>query len=156
MGMPVHWVEWVAHAGGVTDVDLVCESLVWLTGSEECIDVERMDSYHGSNLYLIRALLQKKSEARLAFARLGVDVLSKLGDSLDGRVDDDNCLHLRLSLNSLASGEIELVEPTTEQASIKGKVKLEAYPGEDSIEVASTLIEQAIERAVRNDLPEPP
>ena len=74
-------------------------------------------------------------------------------DNLVDRIDDENILHIRLSLSSLVRGSIELSEGSEEQ--VKGRIKLEVYPGQDSLDNAREMLEASANRATKLGLPIP-
>ena len=85
---------------------------------------EKVKSYHGAKMILIHARIMKKKAAKLSLSHLGADFLLQLAKSenLESRIDDNNTLHIRLSLQSLASGSIEL--PSGYEEQVKGRIKL--------------------------------
>ena len=80
-------------------------------------------------------------------AHLGVQLLSRLAqsDDLITRIDEDNVLHIRLSISSLVRGSIELSDGSEEQ--VKGRIKLEVYPGQDPLENAREMLQISADRA---------
>ena len=60
-------------------------------------------------------------------------------------------LHIRLDISSLVSGSIELSQGSGEQ--VKGRIKLEVYPGQDSIENAREMLSAAAIKADAEGLP---
>ena len=86
-------------------------------------------------------------------AHLGVEFLQRLvdEDELSARIDDQNVLHVRLSLSALANGSIEFSEGLEEQ--VKGRIKLEVYPGQEPIQNAQELLNSSIDFAQKQGLP---
>ena len=95
----------------------------------------------------------KKKAAKLSLSHLGADFLLQLAKSenLESRIDDNNTLHVRLSLQSLASGSIEL--PSGYEEQVKGRIKLEVYPGQKPKEIAHSMLVKAAEIAQDEGLP---
>ena len=102
---------------------------------------------------MLRAQIDRKKAARESIPYLGAELLGVLAQSGDlvSRIDDDNVLHIRLSISSLVRGSIELSEGSEEQ--VKGRIKLEVYPGQDPLENARIMLESAAKRATELGLP---
>ncbi len=104
----------------------------------------------------LRRLKGKGSQSCPRFGTSALDALATaIQDSPTNRIDGNNNLHLRLSLDALTAGRIELLEPSDSAEVVKGRIKLEVYPGDDPEQVALRLIFEAREKAERNGLPEP-
>ena len=102
---------------------------------------------------MIHARIMKKKAAKLSLAHLGVDFLQQLADKdeLEPRIDDQNVLHIRLSLSALVRGSIEFSEGLEEQ--VKGRIKLEVYPGQDPVKNAQELLNNSMGVARNQGLP---
>ena len=64
---------------------------------------------------------------------------------MDSLIDDDKNLHLRLSLETLSRGRAEMSRAKGEMV-VKGKFKLEVYPGQSANQVAVGILEGLIGR----------
>ncbi len=159
MALPVHSVHLSVNASGLADVKRVASALEWLLGMEDCVEAEKTPSFHGSPMFLLTASADSKGKARRAVPRLGTATLDSLATALrnspSNRIDENNILHLRLNLDGLTAGRIELLEPSDSAEVVKARIKLEVYPGDNPEEVALRLISEAREKAERNGLPEP-
>ena len=155
MTLPVHRVEWTVNASGISDIEVICDALAWLIGDENVVQIEKTQSFHGSDIYLIRANADKKSAARKSLPRLGSSLLGQLQNEVINRIDSENWLHLRINLNELVCGNLVLVNPKELSENVKGRIKLELYPGDDKEKVAVKLLSEAADIAKRNNLPEP-
>ena len=153
--MGVHHVSWKSTASGLEDEYVHAAALSWLVGIDEAVEIERMNSYHGSAIHIISAELKKRGQATKSLARLGGLVLSQLKNELDSRMDDDNVIHIRLDLLELLAGRISLTVPG-DRPTVKGMAKLEVYPGNEPMDVAAETLEDAISAAQRLGLPENP
>jgi RNA binding exosome subunit len=156
MALPIHRLEWTIHASGVSDIDVIADSLSWLIGDKKFVDVEKTQSYHNTPMYIVHAEAKKRSDARRSLPRLGESLLDELSTSIEGRIDDGNWLHLRLKLDELVRGNPTLTNPHDLCESVKGRMKLEVYPGDVVEEVAHRLLSEAVEIATRKGLPEIP
>ena len=112
----------------------------WFTGGMAEISREKVRSYHGVRMAMLKAQIQKKKAARQSIANLGSGLLGELARSEDlhERIDDENNLHVRLKLSSLVSGSIEFSTGKEEQ--VKGRIKLEVYPGQEPLEIARRML----------------
>ncbi len=135
---------------------MIERALDWFTGGHAEISKEKVKSYHGAKMLMIHARIMKKKAAKLSLAHLGVDFLQKLADKdeLEPRIDDQNVLHIRLSLSALVKGSIEFSEGIEEQ--VKGRIKLEVYPGQDPVTNAHELLNRSVDFARNKGLPVEP
>ena len=141
--MGIHHVSWQSTASGIENEYIHAAALSSLVGDDEAVSIERMNSYHGSPIHLVTAELSKKGKATKSLARLGKEVLESIKSEIGKRLDENNVLHIRLDLINLIAGKIELTIPG-ERPTVKGKAKLEVYPGNDSITVAISTLDDAI------------
>jgi len=140
--MGVHHVSWLATASGLEDESLVAEAMAWLIGDSESVRIEKTTSFHGSTVNLVTAELLRKGPATKSLARLGVDAIDAIMSDLESRLDDDNVLHIRLDFLELLAGRVKVCLPSS-RASIKGRTKLQVYPGDDPHQVAISTLEDA-------------
>jgi len=152
--MSVHNVVWSATASSLANLDNIEAAMAWLTAGEGETKRERMRAYHGGRIHLLRRSIQRKKPARDSLANLGEDALTELleGD-LPARLADDNTVHLRISLDALARGEIQITDRESAEEVVKGRIKLEVYPGQDALQIATELLSKARERATSLGLP---
>ena len=140
--MGVHHVSWQSTASGLEDEYIHAEALGWLVGDDEAVSIERMNSYHGSPIHLVSAEIKKRGKATKSLSLLGVEVLEALKSELTSRLDDNNVIHIRLDLLDLLAGKLTLATPG-HRPTVKGKAKLEVYPGSEAMDVAIETIENA-------------
>ena len=141
--MGLHRISWRATASAVSSQDVVGDALAFLVGSEDMVSWERSTSYHGPDLYLFEAHSASKKDALATFARLGRQALTQLLDTVESRLDEENILHIRLELDALIDGQIRLCE-NSGTAQVKGRAKIEVYPGQNPIEQVQLTIESAL------------
>ncbi len=151
----MHNVTWYATSSGVSSTEAIAAALNWLTGGEAEISREKVKSYHGARMTMLRAQIDRKKAARESIPHLGAQLLSHLAqsDDLIARIDEENVLHIRLDISSLVRGSIELSEGFEEQ--VKGRIKLEVYPGQDVLENARKMLESSSIIATELGLPNP-
>ncbi len=152
--MSVHNVAWSARRSGVASGQVIEDALSWLAGDDAEISTEKVRSYHGARLLMIHAKIKRKKTALASIANLGGDLLESLTDEseLTSRIDDGNALHLRLDLASLVKGEIRLAEQFGTEV-VKGRIKLEVYPGQQALEIAIEMLQDCAVIARENGLP---
>jgi len=141
--MGVHHVSWKSTASGLEDEYIHAAALSWLVGDDDAVEIERMNSYHGSAIHIVSAELKRRGQATKSLSRLGVEVLNQLKSELTSRMDDDNVIHIRLDLLELLAGRISLTVPG-DRPTVKGRAKLEVYPGQDVFTVAIETLDKAI------------
>jgi RNA binding exosome subunit len=139
--MGLHGGTWRVHSSAVDDIELITEALTWLAGENSMIDVKSGKSTLGAPQTTLIARLSKK-DALKSLGRLSIDSLGRLlEDGLDTRIDDEKVLHLRISISELVRGNAKLCENTDEPV-VKGRFKLEAYPGDDVVILATNMISE--------------
>ena len=148
-------MSWKSTASGLEDEYIHAASISWLVGNDDAVEIERMNSYHGSAIHIISAELKRRGQATKSLARLGEEVLSQLKNELTSRMDEDNVIHIRLDLLELLAGRISLTVPG-DRPTVKGRAKLEVYPGSEPMDVAIETLDDAILAAKRLGLPENP
>ena len=148
-------MSWKSTASGLEDEYLHAAALSWLVGNDDAVEIERMNSYHGSAIHIISAELKRRGQATKSLARLGEEVLSQLKNELTSRMDEDNVIHIRLDLLELLAGRISLTVPG-DRPTVKGRAKLEVYPGNEPMDVAEETLDDAISAAKKLGLPENP
>ena len=153
--MSVHNVTWYATASGLGSTEVIEGALNWLTGGNAQISREKVKSYHGARMMMLRAQIGRKKAARESIPYMGAQILDFLAQSEDliSRIDEENVLHIRLSISSLVRGSIELSEGSEEQ--VKGRIKLEVYPGQDPLENAREMLAASATKATELGLPSP-
>ena len=144
--MGVHHVTWLSTVSGLEDEYIHAAALAWLVGDEDVVEIERMDSYHGSPIHLIKAELKRRGPATKSLSYLGKEALESIKQEIDTRMDENNVIHIRLDLLDLLAGKVSLTLPG-DRPTVKGKAKLEVYPGNNPIDVANTTLDQAIKGA---------
>ncbi len=140
--MGVHHISWQSTASGLEDEYIHAAALGWLVGDDEAVSIERMNSYHGSPIHIVTAEIKRKGKATKSLSLLGTDLLNSLKSDLESRLDENNVIHIRLDLIDLLSGKLTLTSPG-DRPTVKGKAKLEVYPGNEAMDVAIETIEKA-------------
>jgi len=126
-------------------MELIEDSLKWIAGEKSSIEITKDKSFHGAKQYYIEAKNNNKKDSKKSLERLGEEVLRDILElGVQARVDDNKIFHIRLELGKLVRGEVSLADEKTVSSTVKGKFKIESYPGDSTIEVISNLIEELI------------
>ncbi len=144
--MPIHALMCSTIASGLQDINLITKSLEWLCNKKEIVEIEKTTSYHGSPITLMKIKLSR-SQSRMTLSRLGGDILNKLIEESEDRLDDENRLHFRLNQNELVKGKISM--GNINENSIKIIAKIEVYPGEQPLTILQKLLTESLERCER-------
>jgi len=141
--MGLHGGEWRIHASAVDDHELIIESLMWLSGEESEISIEKEKSTLGAPMQTICVKMKSKNSLQ-SLRRIENSSLEYiLENGLSKRIDEQKFLHIRLSLEKIVQGEASVMQGPG-GAIIKGKFKLEVYPGQEATIVAEELVSSLI------------
>jgi len=143
--MSLHSVSWRVIVSALDQNELIEDSLKWISGEKSDVEITKDKSYHGSQQFTIVVKNKKKKGAKRSLQRLGRDALLQLLENdIQKRVDEDKYFHVRIKLSNLVRGEIMLADNNTTTSTVKGKFKIESYPGESAVDVISSLIKELI------------
>mgnify|MGYP001352191436 FL=1 len=143
--MGLHSVSWRVNVSALDQSELIQDSLKWIAGEKSSIEISKDKSFHGAEQYTIVAKNMKKKDSRKSLERLGEGVLKELlENNIQLRIDENKNFYVRLKLSELVKGEISLAEKNTVSSTVRGKFKIESYPGDSTIEVISNLIRELI------------
>ena len=154
MAVSVHNITWFATSSALGSTDRIVEALNWITGGLSEITHEKVKSYHGAKMILLRAQIKRKKDAKQSICHLGPDFLKTMANlpDLSERIDEDNVLHIRLNISSLMGQSIDFPEQGSGE-DVKGRIKLELYPGDNPVEKARDMLGNAAIIAEKNGLP---
>ena len=143
--MGLHSVSWRVNVSALDQSELIQDSLKWIAGEKSSIEISKDKSFHGAEQYTIVAKNMKKKDSRKSLERLGEGVLKELlENNIQLRIDENKNFYVRLKLSELVKGEISLADKNTVSSTVRGKFKIESYPGDSTIEVISNLIKELI------------
>ena len=146
--MGLHSARWRVHCSAVDEVSLIEQSLRWLTGEGCEVNLEKGKSWHGSEQTIIETSVSGRKASSHALSRLGKESLQQLLDEgVSSRLDAAKVLHLRISLAELVCGEVSLVREGNGEPTVKGRFKVESYPGQEIESVTIELIHELIVNA---------
>ena len=131
--MSLHRGVWEVYASAVDNVELITDALKWLSGENSKIEIEKEKSVFGSLQTMIRSSMNSK-DARFSLNLLSEDSKSALmnNNDIERRIDDEKNFHIRIKLSDLVRGDVKLSD-SQEDVIVKGKFKIEAYPGDDTV-----------------------
>ena len=143
--MAFHGVSWRIHCSCVDDINLIEQAMKNLSDTTSEIIREKIKSYHGAPQFILEMKITNKKSAKLSFLKLGEGVLEEIvSNGLKSQIDDDKVLHVRLSLSALVSGEYRLAQGPERKNAVKGRFKIESYPGQKPSEIITTLVGSAV------------
>tara|TARA_Y100001936_G_scaffold127241_2_gene124617 strand:- start:17406 stop:17846 length:441 start_codon:yes stop_codon:yes gene_type:complete len=143
--MAFHSVSWRIHCSCVDDINLIEQALGYLSDIKSEISREKSKSYHGAPQVILEMKISNKKSAKTSFIKLGKEVLEEIvSNGLKSQIDDDKVLHIRLSLSAMVSGEYRLAKGPERKNAVKGRFKIESYPGQNPEEVVNQLIDEII------------
>ena len=123
------------------DLEIIQSAMKQLSAVNSEVSWEKSKSYHGSPQTILEMRINNKKNAKQSLELLGKSLLNQLVENgIESQIDDDKNLHIRLSLSSLVAGKLRLAEGSEWTSAVKGKYKIESYPGQDPGEVLLGLI----------------
>tara|TARA_B100000965_G_scaffold77194_1_gene61304 strand:+ start:558 stop:947 length:390 start_codon:yes stop_codon:yes gene_type:complete len=123
------------------DPEIIQSAMKQLSAVNSEVNWEKSKSYHGSPQTILEMRINNKKNAKQSLELLGKSLLNQLVENgIESQIDDDKNLHIRLSLSSLVAGKLRLAEGSEWTSAVKGKYKIESYPGQDPSEVLLELI----------------
>ena len=125
------------------DLEIIQSAMKQLSAVNSEVSWEKSKSYHGSPQTILEMRINNKKNAKKSLELLGKSLLNQLVENgIESQIDDDKNLHIRLSLSSLVAGKLRLAEGSGWTSAVKGKYKIESYPGQDPGEVLLELISE--------------
>ena len=139
--MSLHSVSWRIHCSAMDDLEIIQSAMKQLSAVNSEVSWEKSKSYHGSPQTILEMRINNKKNAKQSLELLGKSLLNQLVENgIESQIDDDKIFHIRLSLSSLVAGKLRLAEGSEWTSAVKGKYKIESYPGQDPGEVLLELI----------------
>ena len=123
------------------NLEIIQSAMKQLSVVNSEVSWEKSKSYHGSPQTILEMRINNKKNAKQSLELLGKSLLNQLVENgIESQIDDDKIFHIRLSLSSLVAGKLRLAEGSEWTSAVKGKYKIESYPGQDPGEVLLELI----------------
>ena len=146
--MGAHSMEWTIISSSVDDVDMMALALESILPEGVEIEYENVKSHHGAGQTMLRSRLNRKRDIRgsMSLVQKGLwDSILETG--VEPRVDDSKFLHARLDLQRVVAGEHVLASRPRSRHSVKLRIKIECYPGQEIIDEATSLLRRYAEMA---------
>jgi len=141
MSMSLHSVSWRIHCSAVDDLEIIEAAMKQLSLVKSEVTREKSKSYHGAPQIILEMRINNKKAAKQSLLLLGKQVLDQLIENgLESKIDEDKVLHVRLSLAALVTGKFRLAEGFESKSAVKGRYKIESYPGQEPSEILLELI----------------
>lgn len=99
-----HWIKTMMFCYSTENMDILKETMISLTGGDN-LEEEITEGHHGNPIVILSSDITKDRDAKQLFSRLGEDMLTRILDELDERVDDDCTFYLRLDKQKAVLGE---------------------------------------------------
>ena len=123
------------------DLEIIQSAMKQLSAVNSEVSWEKSKSYHGSPQTILEMRINNKKNAKQSLELLGKSLLNQLVENgIESQIDDGKIFHIRLSLSALVAGKLRLAEGSEWTSAVKGKYKIESYPGQDPSEVLLELI----------------
>ena len=71
--MAAHWLSLRTTVGAVENLDVICDSIAWLSGEPDSTKVDKTKSHHGSSMYSVTCKLTKNKSIQCVLDNLGDD-----------------------------------------------------------------------------------
>jgi RNA binding exosome subunit len=134
--MGILHVHAAATAHELQDIHLITEALEWFTESEW--DVDMTTSYHGPKVAMLTTQIKKNKKIVAFLEKLQPHHPTILAE-LDKRMDENNVIHLRFSLESMIGQQVEMIQSEIGAPAIKVRIKLAVYPGQEVESIATDI-----------------
>ena len=146
--MGAHSLEWTIISSAVDDVDMMALAMESVLPEGVEIEWENVKSHHGARQTMLRSRLKRKKDIRDSMSLVQKDLwnsILKMG--VESRIDESKFLHARLDLQKFVAGEHVLASRSRSRHSVKLRIKIECYPGQEIIDEATSLLSRYAEHA---------
>ena len=141
--MGVHHVTWVCHGSAVSNLDIISDSLRWLSCEAGEVEISKFTSHHGSEQFILRVKMGKSKKSIQSLRRLGKENLRFLVGAIDEKLTEKNELHIRINLESLIAQDVILSKKVGSPV-VKGVIKFQVYPNQSARSVASEVLQSCL------------
>ena len=131
-----HWLRIKVFCYATENEELIHEKMAEFLGTDE-FDCDIADSEHGNRIIILGSEISKQREIVPVFTSLGKDVIDKIKDDIENRIDEDCVFFLRLDKQEFVQGRYRIVHHG-DVLSITGKVA--SHPAKKEI-AAKKMIE---------------
>ena len=102
-----HWVRVRLFCYATEDEEKLTEVMNRIAG-DVGFEKEITEGHHGNPMIIISADISKKRETESLFKNLGAEMMEKIAEQLDDRIDDDCVFYLRLDKQKAVQGEYRI------------------------------------------------
>lgn len=136
-----HWLRLRAACHPTEDLSRVQAAVQFVAGTATVPTVTGLESYHGGELRLVEATLDRSRDVRNVLQRL-LDLpgaRADLAQTLDARTDDDGVFYARFDKQAAAQQRLAM---TRGEDAVQLRLKMEHYPAtrEAALQALSVLV----------------
>lgn len=137
--MAAHWLSLRTTVSAVENLDVICDSIAWLSGEPGSTKVDKTKSHHGSSMYSVTCKLTKNKSIQCVLDNLGDEIKAELVANSRERLDSNDCMHFRVSKTSLVAGKPE-ISPPGSSSSVKFSIKIKKFGDQSTIQQITELL----------------
>ena len=137
--MAAHWLSLRTTVSAVENLDVICDSIAWLSGDPDSTKVDKTKSHHGSSMYSVTCKLTKNKSIQCVLDNLGDEIKAELVANSLERLDSNDCMHFRVSKTSLVAGKPE-ISPPGSSSSVKFSIKIKKFGDQSTIQQITELL----------------
>jgi Predicted exosome subunit len=115
-----HWLRIQIFCYATENEELIHDSMEELLGTDE-FECDVAESEHGNHLLIFRTELTKQKSFNTVFEKFGKELIEKILDNIEKKIDDDCVFYLRLDKQKLVEG-IYKIAHHGDVISLTGKV----------------------------------
>tara|TARA_B100001113_G_scaffold318706_1_gene286900 strand:+ start:377 stop:823 length:447 start_codon:yes stop_codon:yes gene_type:complete len=139
--MGAHSIEWSIILSALDDVDMMTLALQSILPESVEIERENVKSHHGARQTMLRSHIKRKKDIRESMLLVQKGLWSSILEmGIESRIDDSKFMHARLDLQKFVAGEHVLASRNRSRHSVKLRIKIECYPGQEVVDEATSLL----------------
>jgi len=115
-----HWLRIQIFCYATENEELIHDSMEELLGTDE-FECDVAESEHGNHLLIFRTELTKQKSFNTVFEKFGKELIDKILDNIEKKIDDDCVFYLRLDKQKLVEGVYKIAHHG-DVISLTGKV----------------------------------
>ena len=146
--MGAHSIEWTIISSAVDDVEMMALALESVLPEGAEIGRENVKSHHGARQTVLRSRITRKKDIRGSMSLVQKGFWNSiLKTGVESRIDESKFLHARLDLQKFVAGEHVLANRSRSRHSVKLRIKIECYPGQEITKEGTSLLRMYAEHA---------
>lgn len=135
MQVTFHWLKVQTFCYATENSELIAETMETLLGTPD-FERELSVSEHGNEIMILSRRMTKQKEFKALFSKLGDEVLDRIRDDIENRVDEDCTFYIRLDKQEAVQGRYKIAHHG-DVISITGKVQ--SHPARKEVAVRNML-----------------